>query len=490
MKKIFDYLNPAFFNVLSCKNKQIYLDSLFIIYDEFKHLEGTFQLERSDIVHRLIQYFEDEASAVFAVDELPSEYTEEGENLTPRKKANITLNYLVKCGWIGEEDIGDYKRAISFFPYSISILEAIASFKFQIDDKENETEKDVEDFVFDEDIFAETEYTSDIYTIYTLLKNFEVEQGLPTINECYERTTRLVDKLKTLGANIYNYYYKLVNAKEEISVDEVLDQLLHDYKNNFFDKSYYLLKTTESIPKYKVYILKYLRDILTSDPIMEKLADQLVELKKRPEFTKEFAFQVLEHRIQAIRDYFTSLENLISEIDIRNERYIGATTAKFLYLTNRSDDIEGIFNRAFDLILNEPNREIDTTKIFNLIQARNLDHESLYKERVLRMEAKAAEMELDAEFPFEKYELVQASMLKQTDFGMTEIDKYVQFHLAGRPEMQAKTLPLGTEVEYVKLILIFLYSNSSQVNFRVELGEEKVDINGIRFKDFKIYKKR
>ena len=46
-----------------------------------------------------------------------------------------------------------------------------------------------------------------------------------------------------------------------------------------------------------------------------------------------------------------ALEYLISAIDAKNELYINAAASKIMFLTNTSEDLEGLLNRLFKIIL-------------------------------------------------------------------------------------------------------------------------------------------
>src|SRR5690554_7474134 len=97
---LFDRLPNTFFTVLSSPNKKIYVDCIFIIYDATNSIEDSFQGERGFVVSKLIDYFE----------ELEEEFEEEAELIsTPRQKAVSVINILKDHGWLGEEEIGDYK---------------------------------------------------------------------------------------------------------------------------------------------------------------------------------------------------------------------------------------------------------------------------------------------------------------------------------------------------------------------------------------------
>lgn len=72
-----------------------------------------------------------------------------------------------------------------------------------------------------------------------------------------------------------------------------------------------------------------------------------------------------------------------------------------------------------------------------------------------------------------------------------KINHYVEQCLGERKEMQASELPLSDKEDFVKIIYVRLYGQRKDMKYGVERGEEgeEKEINGFRFKDFKILRK-
>ena len=69
-----------------------------------------------------------------------------------------------------------------------------------------------------------------------------------------------------------------------------------------------------------------------------------------------------------------------------------------------------------------------------------------------------------------------------------KIGKYVDNCLGDRKEMCAAQLPLRDTEDFIKIIYIRLYGQRKNMKYRVEPLEEK-EVNGYRFKDFRIWRK-
>lgn len=456
-KRLFDNLNPNFFGPLASRNKDVYVDCIFIIYDILDSVEASFQGEREYIVQTLIQYFEDKY-------EDSEQYDFESAN-TPRQKANYVINYFKDCGWLGEEDLGDYKTAINLFDYSIMVIEVLKSIQSG----------------------EQLEYSGEIYAVYTLLKNFKPEEGVGILEQVSEQTRKITRRLKALKANIYRYYFDILQNKNGAELKEILDNLLTEYKINFFDKAYYNLKTKDSLPRYKGTIIELINKLYNNQLTMTKLAEQTMELKKIENFDNAYHF--VEDELRHVRDAFNAFDSLIREIDTKNEQYITSAASKILFLTKRSDDLEGIFNRIFELFLKSDEEAFDYTNLFNLVNARNIDSESLHTQRTYQEDTNPDILVFNDIITDEiKRQKVQL-MMKNNIYSKTEINKYTLSLLNNKDRVDASELTLETNEDLIKLVLIYLYSRSLGVSYTCEVTNTEVKNNFLTFNNFYIIRR-
>ena len=344
---------------------------IFIIYNAIDTIEDAFQGDREYIIQRLIDYFDETPSEEF------SDVEADEPARTSRQKAVHVINVLKKCGWLGEEELGDYKTSLNLFDYSIQVIDTLERIKDH----------------------RQSEYTGEIFTVYSLLTSFNLEEGIGVLEQAYTKTNDILRKLKSLKANIYRYYYDITKKQSKQDLQILLEKLLVEYKQNFFDSAYYNLKTTDSLPRYKRAILEVINRISNDDETMDQLAKKVILLKRIEDYND--AFHYVEDRLRYITDSFTALEHLILAIDRKNEQYISAAAAKILFFTNQSDDIEGIFNRLFKIILNK--KDFEFSSLFNLTQARNLDTQSLYNQRRMRIDTIPEEITFDDDLISDQY---------------------------------------------------------------------------------------
>ncbi|MBU1141609.1 MAG: hypothetical protein KKG64_03710, partial [Firmicutes bacterium] len=413
------------------------------------------QGDREFIIQRLSDYFDEQPAEEFidVEDDEPAR--------TSRQKSLHVINVLKKNGWIGEEELGDYKTSLNLFDYSIQIIDILEGIQNN----------------------RQSEYTGEIFTVYSLLSSFTLEEGIGVLEQAYQKTNDIIRKLKSLKANIYRYYYDITKKQSKHDLQILLEKLLIEYKQNFFDSAYYNLKTTDSLPRYKRVILEAISNIRNNEPTMDGLTGMVQKIKRIEDYNEAYLY--IEDRLRFITDSFTALEHLILAIDRKNEQYISAAASKILFFTNQSDDIEGIFNRLFRIVLSQ--KDFDYSTLFHIIQARNLDTGSLYNQRRTRMETVAEEILFDESFISDDYrqEKIRA-LLKNNIYGKKEIDEHVRQLLDGNRFIEASQINLETQEDYIKLILIFLYSKSVGMHYDVEpLGKECRN-NFITFENFRI----
>lgn len=454
MAKLFKTLNPNFFNILSSPNQEIYVDCIFIIYDALDSIEDAFQGERNYVISKLVDYFEDREYEMKAELELAA---------TPRQKAVGVINYFKDCGWIGEEELGDYKTSINLFDYSIKIIEALKTIEHG----------------------EQVEYTGEIYLVYSLLNNFVIEEGVGIIEQAYSKTNDIIRKLKSLKANIYRYYYDITTQEDDQDLEGLLEKLLIEYKENFFDHAYYNLKTKDSLPRYKKRIIDSVLKIYNNPEVLNQLSLNLMETKKIDDYDE--AFHQIESKLIFIMDSFSAFDNLIIAIDRKNEQYISAAASKILFLTNHSDDIEGIFNRIFKIVVDSDENEFDYSQLFNLVQARNLDTESLHTQRRIRIDSDPEQIFLMDDLISDELKKAKIQILmKNNIYGKKEINKYVLALLNNKAEIEAADVQIENEEDYIKLVLIFLYSKSIGIDYTVKQLKSEVKSNFVTFNNFLI----
>ncbi|MBE0700216.1 MAG: hypothetical protein IH571_00865 [Acholeplasmataceae bacterium] len=125
--------------------------------------------------------------------------------------------------------------------------------------------------------------------------------------------------------------------------------------------------------------------------------------------------------------------------------------------------------------------------MFNIISAKNLDTQSLYNQRRARAETVIEEITFEDDSISDDFRQEKVrQLLKNNIFGKKEIDQHVKDLLQERKHIEAAEVPLETQEDYVKLILIFLYSKSVGMHYDVQVLGKVCNNNFVSFQNFRI----
>jgi hypothetical protein len=450
MARLFSVVDNKFFSVLAAPNRELYLECIFEIYQRVDELEVTQDNTKEKIVGEIEYLIESRGMEVIQEDDATDLFD-------ARSKARYVVNHIKECGWIYEEDLGHRVVLINFYAHATRVVRLLREIATS----------------------TQLEYTGYIKSIFLLTQDLSASKEIAQIEQMYKQTDELIANLKSLKSTIFTYYNNIVKKALFENAQQIFDELLR-YKGDFFDKAYLNLKTYDNLSKYKDTILKMIRAIRVDEALMSELsAARMNDIYNTQEQAERFVADKLDYVV----DGFNAVDKLIQTIDEKNRKYIQAAISKAMFFINRSDDFEGIFNRLVELI-NEGRIEYGRDYKFNLFSSRNLDRNSLWTAReISRSKAeldKIAVTEIDAGFTDEKIK----ELMLSTEFSYDEICKYAQKLLDGKVKIRASEMPSSSSQEFVKIILLYLYSMSSDCKYRVVSTSKKVTVNGVTFCDF------
>ncbi|MDV3205160.1 MAG: DUF5716 family protein [Weeping tea tree witches'-broom phytoplasma] len=451
---LFEILPSNFFTLLSSPNKDIYIDCLLILDYLSKEDHNTY-INKNLALTSLEKYFNDKNKVLI------EEETNQQMTINHYQKASKIITLLKRNGWLGEERFNYNTSYLILFDYS---LEMIHFFK--------KTLRQVK-----------PESIGNIYSIYSLLRLFLMEKNYANFHEAVVKTQNLLIKLRILQANIYRFYYQLLHANFDININNILQQLLLDYKKNFFDSSYYLLKTADNFFKYRGKINLFLKIIRTRDFYMQLLSEQLSEINKRN--VKENVV-VIVRQIQEMEDNLKIADKLIEVIDRKNEQYLQIVCQKILFYDNKKN-IQNLLNYGIKIILSITQ---EYNNLFNLYQIRNLDQFSFYKPRREKRSIITPPLKMIPTQSQYRLEQKKISLLnKDLFYTKSNIELFVKKLLNQRNPYKASDIVLNTQQRISQLMLIFLYSQTAKKNnvYQIRLLNQKVTCNQITFSNFLIF---
>ncbi|MDC9032141.1 Wadjet anti-phage system protein JetA family protein [Columbia Basin potato purple top phytoplasma] len=455
---LFKIIPSNFFQLLSSVNKDIYIDCLLIL-EKLVDEDDDFNIKKNIALNSLEKYFVEKNRILFQ-----EEINKQDFVIDNRQKASQVLTSLYKHGWIGEEKISYNITNIHFFDYSLEMI-----------------------YFFQKNIYqAKPESIGNIYSVYSLLKSFLVEKNYTSFQESLLKTKSLLVKLKILKTSIFRFYNQLINLNFNYNLQNVLEQLLLDYKKNFFDSSYFILKTTDNFLKYCIQINLFLKEIETNPIYFQEMNNQLKKINKN---SPQMNINLIKKQIQEIKTNLISTDKLINIIDQKNEQYLETACTKILFFDNQKKNTENLLNYLIKLILNQ---KIDASSFINLWNIKNLDDLSFYKPRVKRLEMMTSMLDVIPEDIELNLKDKKKSILEKKDFlTHKNINLFVKKYLNQKQTLKASEIILKTNHDIARLILIYIYARSNTYDNVYQIKKLNVKVNSYNFSffDFLIFKK-
>ncbi len=445
--QIFSVLPDNFFNVLSSKNNKVYADCIFLMFN-YLNQGNSFGARKELMVNLLTEYFDSCTSY------------ETQENLNSKEKALSVLRRLKQCGWIFEEDGSQYEVLVNFTFYSIHIIKSLSELK------END----------------ELEYLGYIYMIYSALNSLDISTFSDILDQIYHNTNIVMNKLKSLNANIKKYIQDLLNKKSINDLKSIVEDLFVDYKKNIIDQSYQRLKTSDNVSKYRPYIISKLNEICLDDEIIEKVVKQLLMKNKFQEPTS--AKKDIYNKIDYVINSFKNFDEIISEIDRKNSKYIQMSVSKILFIVHNTYDLQGKITK----ILLSVNKNSDLNSIFKLHPQKYLGKSSLYN-MPNRDNKKIIQVLPTKQVPFELKQNQLLKFLENNLFSKKSLDLYIKSLFENESQIAAHTLPLEDYIDYTKIILLYLYGYSNDISYKIKPLNNSYSKKGFHFGDFLIVRR-
>lgn len=455
---MFDIISDGFFVPLASPSKLVYWECICKLFSVMDN-QLSFGVERDILVDELQYYFEQTNAADLAEEELAG--------TDSRSKANWMLRRLEHYGWLEIETDKSYVQRVNLKEYAVKIVRTLLEIAEG----------------------RQIEYQGYIYTIYSLVRSNTDHPGV-VLMQILENTDLLITGLKNLNSSIKHYIDDLTRHK---TVAEIMDALFNDYITNIVDKAYHRLLTSDNVSKFRPEIIERLESKSRSKAYVEKAAAEIAGIK---EISNEAAEELVYHYLHEIVSAFQNMDDILKEINQKNTQYQRSAVNRARFMLTGSEDVRGQIKEILIGINEEITREqmnlggiyrIDFLEdLIQIYSVSCLDEKSLYSPVEGRKEFKPGEItdaEPDFELRREKIRRMAEKMQKVLSPG--KINAYVKTQIGERKELLATQFPLENTEDFVKVIYIRLYGQRKNMDYVVELREEK-EINGYRFKDFLI----
>jgi hypothetical protein len=462
---LFEILSEEFFKPLTSKYKTIYIDCVRLIYNAYK-TELSFGVDKEVILSELERYFENQSNEDLVFDE------EEEIANDSRSKANAILRRLKDSGWIEYEVSNDYKVKVNLFDYTATMIESF-----------NKIIKN-----------EEMEYQSLVSQIHSTLLNKEayIKPYEYIIKRVIDNTDELIAGLKKLNTNIKKYIDAITNEK---TAGEIVQDFFV-YHKDIGSKAYHRIKTSDNISNFRTSIIESLYEILNNEHTFDRAVLGFMEIEQVE--NKIDAEDALRGQILSIISAFRNYDDIISEIDNKNAKYIGSAVARAKFLLTNSNNVEGKISKILQYLADEFNNdktlnlydEADDNilEIFNIFPQGFIDSDSLYVIPISRKLALPEELTSTLGLTEEERELRKLALQERNKnrYSRKNINNYINELLSEQNAVLASSLPLQSKRDLIRIIFISLYGRDKKSIYKITKTDETIAINDFRFSDFLI----
>jgi len=448
--KLFNILPNNLFSILVSKNKSLYIEALFVLRKAFRQ-EMT--ISKSDLVAMLIANLDEAMLEIdMEAEKMEFENAEDeiksGQGLSAT--AHLLLRRLMETKWIeAEYQIDSFEENITLPDYTIKLLNLLYSF--------------TDDTV--------REYNSYVYSTYSALRTADTERDDFMYNAlltAHENTLKLVDELKTLHNNIRRYHQSL---NEYVTANDVLRGHFDEYKELIMDRIYHPLKTLDSVPRFKVPIIKIMADWLSNLELRQKIASQAVQRGKYKSMDEAMDDLIL--KMGEISDMYEGMDGMLEEIDRKNAAYTRASIEKMQYLLNTDRSIKGKLAGILSASADDTARLVELlANSVGLYKQNYIDEKSLYvrPNRNGRKEGKPLKLEEPDKSAGENAIEVFLEKAKKL-YSHQKIIAFVDRLMTGKHVLNSPEIRLSNDEEFILLILAALKNGEKSLFYQVDFEE-------------------
>ena len=190
----------------------------------------------------------------------------------------------------------------------------------------------------------------------------------------YENTKDLIHKLKNLNSNIKKYIQKLLDDGIKDDLQALLNSLLQEYQTKIIDRAYYNLTTYDNPSKYRQSILSRIQEVMDNQDYVSLIIHNIMERKG---IEHDQAYDLLMNQKEYIMQSFEHIDDIMQEIDSKNNKFIESAIHRITFLLNNQNDIEGKINN----IIKSISSGNDVNDLGNIYINQMINRDSLYVPR-------------------------------------------------------------------------------------------------------------
>lgn len=478
--RVFEVLPDGFFSVLTGKNREVYVDLLLVIREEYKR---TMHLDRSSIISlianrlsdlaylpdlsedaaaedentrdRNLQAFNTDIShdAAYPLEVLENVGTGDSENsgkLTLSGMAHMILRRLLSTGWIEQEQKqGSFEFLITVPEYSIGMMD----FLFQITQEDTRAYKN----------YAFAAYTS----LRSLYDDTSKEYWFTALINARESSRQLMDALKMLLNNIRRYHRKLSDYG---TANTILKGHFDEYQQLVNERIFHPLVTRDAVQRFRQPVFQMIAEIHADEAKMVILREQ--GIREAHFAAEEEAAENIRSILFEIYDIFDSVGSLMNDIQNKNNAYTKASVDKLIYLLyqdrTRKEQIAHILMKFGNLTKIQKEELAGGSLLTNI---KYFDEQSLYTKGKQKIRSPEAPIRLESAAKSDS-DLKQFLTEYQSRYTYTKTMDFVRRIFGDGNVVYSTDFPVHTKEDFIFLLMSVIYGSENRSFYRIEFLSE------------------
>jgi hypothetical protein len=305
------------------------------------------------------------------------------------------------------------------------------------------------------------------------------------LNQVARLSLEFINELKKINLKLRDY---ISSISQNAGVRELMEKLI-DYKTQLVDKSYQRLKTYDNVDRYKRRILEKLEEIYGNSLLMEKLIGWHMIDKGSTREEAEFA---LTRSINDTIDIFNNLDDLMTEIELKNKVYVNSTITKIKFLLNNETDTLGKLNYILKFMttdkgLTDHQIMSKVENLFTIAQQQALQTNSLQAPRIFTRPIGNSALQVHNR-PEDLDELQKAFLeAYNSKFSEVAIKKFVDMILSKTDSIRASEIfSENIDPDAVTRLLYVLVYGTTNDGYNIRKLNEKYETDKFMINDFEI----
>lgn len=444
---------PSFWAFFRSGNRDIYMDALLSINDEYQY--SNYFLSREACLRVLSDMC---SGRRYTFEREETETEEDEQQALPRR----ILNWLLKTGWLRR--VEDYNTMTT----NIVIPDYAAVFIDAFDNLINGPAEDTRIY---------------IQNVYATLFSFRNDNrmNLAMLRTALINTRKLNKALQDMLHNMDRFFGRLLRQQ---TYKELLKEHLEGYVEEMVKDRYHILKTSDNFYIYKMDIKRWLKEMREDDEWVERIrrtqaagteegtpASDSSSPGRRRRGQNEDVLELLDQ----IERGFDDIEHRITNMDKEHSKYVRATVNRLNYLLNEENDQGGLMIRLLNRLGEDTEDGVREERLRCIAGCMNLTTLTFLQENPLYKRRKRRGKE---ELPIPDQEHTELSMEEvlrlnklEHRFTGSQIEEFIEQRMEDGI-LSTQGLCLQNDEEFEKLILAYDICTRRNSRFTVKsLGE-------------------